>query len=907
MSKKAFLIGKSTRGLKFAEKDIALMKICLMSYDYEVIIPRQEKSSIIEAFDDFIDEVNQIDTILFYYSGHGHLEHGDLHLVLGNEIAKNRNTIEINYFIKRMERSSSNNKLIVLDCCNGLDFEKDWKPSQIGRLKILTASGHLESAKEIEELGASYFSSVFHETLLNPEEVVNNDGEIFIEKFYNHILKKAIKYNEDSNLKVPIPNLIGNHQSNFVIAHAGKNFLADNSVVRSSCSNDYVFTNLPDPDYDLFIGRDDELGILFKYLSPNFSRRSILIHGFGGIGKTSLAIEAARQCRNHGDTSTFQDIPVFDFIVYITFKKVYFKPDGVNQVLNGKSSLQDILRVMIEMYDISIINELSEGDKIDKIYQLLRKQRNLLIIDNLDALDESEQRRVISFVDHAPAPTKIILTSRGQISSPASIKIDPLNKDDSMKLIRSQIKLKQLEFANPEEIASQLYERFQGVPIALVCAVGQMALGKSVENVLDVCADSVGIDLEPEDLAFFCFGNSIKFLKQKPAHKLLMAIVIFSSSCSRNAIIKVSEVAANSTIIDNGFVILNKLSLITCESHRYNLPSILREYISSGAEWSEFEPKARISWVKWCIDYVKSYGGYDLQDWRYNYDKLELEWDNILSVLDWCKFRGRYDDIKKIWIDIDCYVDLEGRWDIRIAWWKYIKESAYTRRDKKMYVKALVNLGWTYTLLGSDDSRSAMKEYIEALKNIRNATQETIITLYKNIAVLRITQKKYSRALRWLEKSNRLINSYGSTQGMGERFSIINRYYVAEVHYKQELLDESLKLFKQVVECSNSYGWSRIANYSNNYLGLIQTRMGDLPSARLYLENGLIESKNSRESRRIALYQFSLALLEEQEENYEAVKKYTADALKVFRTTIMQDECDMAESLLQRISKYDQK
>jgi DNA polymerase III delta prime subunit len=900
MSKKAFLIGKSTKGLKFAEKDISLMKECLTKLDYEIYIPQQIKPSIIDMFDEFIDEVKQVDTVLFYYSGHGHLEYGDLFLVFEDEIEKSKSKIEISYFLKRIDKSYSSNKLIILDCCNGLNIGDEWKPSLLSRSKIITSSGRLESAKELEEFEASYFTYIFHETLSNPQEVTNQDGEILLDEFYLCLQKKTIRYNENSHIKVPIPNLIGNSQSNFAIAHLDKYFLDRNSHE----NNNQIFVNLPDPEHELFIGRDAELNELFGYLLPNFTRKSILIYGFGGVGKTALAIEAAKQCWESKDNKHDKNIPKFDSIIYVTFKDIYLRPDGIRKMPNTQSSLEDIFREIIEIYNITFINELSEKDKITRIYQLLKKQRNLLIIDNIDALSEDEQKKVISFIDYIPLPTKVIMTSRWQISSPISIKINSLNRADSIKLIYNQFEQKQLELNDPSKIASCLYDKFQGIPIALICAVGQLALNYPIESVLDTHQGNEELERTPEELAFFCFENSIKQIKGKPAHKILMAMALFSGASSKKAITQVSAVGGNFHIIDNALAMLDRLSLIVKDGDRYDLVSILREYIRSDLEiFDDFEIKARKRWVDWCIKYVKTHGGYDLRNWRHGYHKLEIEWNNILSVLTWCKLNNRYEDIKKIWVSIDCYVDLVGHWNMRIDWWIYVKENSYIFNDTKMHIRSMVDLGWTYTLLGSDHSQLAKNEYNQALKNFSEATPETRITLCRNIAILRMTQNKYHSVLLWLNKSNAILSEFKPKlqNHLDLRFSIINRYYISEAHYKLEKFVTALDLFKEVVKDAEQYGWDRIANYANNYLGQIYIIFDNLVEARLCLESGLIEAKKSQESRRIALYQLSLALLEEKEGNVEMVKKYSADALKVFRSSVMREEREIAEALLERL------
>ena len=62
--------------------------------------------------------------------------------------------------------------------------------------------------------------------------------------------------------------------------------------------------HLPVPS-DAVLGRDADLGTLLEWLGGDDARRLITLVGPGGIGKTRLAIEAARLARDRFDRVTF--------------------------------------------------------------------------------------------------------------------------------------------------------------------------------------------------------------------------------------------------------------------------------------------------------------------------------------------------------------------------------------------------------------------------------------------------------------------------------------------------------------------------------------------------------------------------------------------------------------------------
>jgi hypothetical protein len=910
MTNKSFLIGKKTTDLRYSDKDISLMSDALRKYQYDVYIPPQDKHLILSRFDDFLDEISQTDTIIFYFTGHAFMSNGDLIFVLGNDLNKNGNVVEFSYFLSRIKKCSAPNKLIILDCCNASNIHNsNWIPEDSASYRILTASERLESAKEVECISSSFLTYMINMALLQKsEEIVNKQGDITINNLYEWIKEYAKKFNSDVNMNLPIPNLFGNSKYNFPIIHVNNK----NASVSDGSSETRKYHNLRHPYCEKFIGRRNEIKELAKRTSNSSQQNYVLVYGIGGVGKTDLVLEFANRCLSSENLDI--NFPSFDSIIFTSFKEEILLEDGVHPRKYRETSLLDVLAVIISVLDIPMLNELEEKDKIQKIYRYLARQRTLLIIDNLETLEDEESDKIFSFVQGVPLSTKVISTTRKLTTPLASIHLNSLNKEESIKLIESQFQYKKSLFSledfdnefkidYSDELAAKIYEKFGGVPIALVCAVGQLAMGYELETIL---GEKAGIKLDknlPEEIAQFCFKSSVDQL-EKPSYQILLALSIFPDFASRRAILSVAGVGDH----DKYFVELTRRSLVVRNDlNRYSLISIVSNYMNSELclqKNENFTKAARRNWINWYKAYVKKHGGLDWQDWRIHYDKIDLEWQNILSLLNWCRYdnlKEKYESIRTIWIDLDFYIDLNGYWHIRIEWWKYLKDKAYSYSEYKTYTRALVELAWTYILMGGDKCKLAEECLNEVNSNLDRLSLETSINFYKNFAVYYMTQKDYNKAHQYIAKSSEVLNSQSSLtleKKMVSRLQVSNYYYSAEINYKRGNKSDALKEFQCAANLADQIGWQRLSNYSYNYISLIYIEMDGLDEAKEILEKGLKDARHSREIRRIALYELAFALLYQKRENYSTAINYANSCLEVFRNSLMQEEVAIVDSII---------
>lgn len=218
-------MGYNTFDLRYAQNDVKLIRNALRMHGFAIITPKQSsappetKATLVSLLDDFLDSCGSSDTALIYFSGHAFAPKGELLLLLDDDLKRlNASTIRLSYLISAIENCSARNKLFILDCCHALSEISDWRPPQSEAYRILTASGRLEKAKEIDSLRSSFLTYQIYRALTECYSEITQDGVyLTVNSLYKWILAQTKKYNIDHSESVPIPKLIGDVGNDFTL------------------------------------------------------------------------------------------------------------------------------------------------------------------------------------------------------------------------------------------------------------------------------------------------------------------------------------------------------------------------------------------------------------------------------------------------------------------------------------------------------------------------------------------------------------------------------------------------------------------------------------------------------------------------------------------------------------------
>jgi formylglycine-generating enzyme required for sulfatase activity len=202
-----------TMQLNFAEDDATSMKDILLDkyiceFDEVFDLINKTHTEISEQIETILKNANQIDTIVIYFSGHGHYDDltGELYLLSQNTKPNSLLATAISFdFINRcIKHSSCKTIIIIIDSCysgaadlnlKGKDdlIEKTLEEaSGIGRM-ILTSSKGSETSKEDKELEHGLFTHYLLEGLKTgaADALGDNDGLISIDDLYDYASKKT--------------------------------------------------------------------------------------------------------------------------------------------------------------------------------------------------------------------------------------------------------------------------------------------------------------------------------------------------------------------------------------------------------------------------------------------------------------------------------------------------------------------------------------------------------------------------------------------------------------------------------------------------------------------------------------------------------------------------------------------
>ncbi len=275
----------------------------------------------------------------------------------------------------------------------------------------------------------------------------------------------------------------------------------------------------------------------------------ITIDGIGGIGKSTLALETAYFFFGHYNELPEQER--FEAIVWVSAKRTYLTASGIRERRQFFRTLEDVFAAIARVRDYPEIMQARVDEQHAIVEQVLREQRVLLILDNLETVDDEV---LLYFLHELPEPTKAIVTTRHRIDVARTIRLTGMQHGDALSLIDQEARRK--DVALSAEDRESLWQKTGGVPLAIVWSIGLMGMGSSIDGVLRRLSSG------QSDIAKFCFNESVAQIRKREAYKLLLALSLFAADASRDALGVVAGLSEDHLACDTGLEDLLRLSLV---------------------------------------------------------------------------------------------------------------------------------------------------------------------------------------------------------------------------------------------------------------------------------------------------------------------------------------------------------
>ena len=234
MARLAFVVGSNgpsgaLQPLKYAKRDVERIaaalraprcgfKVTVASNTSDPFLLRQELFKFAQA-------AQEDDVIVVYFSGHGIIHSGGLVLLLDNSSVQEILTSAFPSadFLTAIGASKSRNKLLILDCCNAGAVARAYGLKGAGtpveelgikaeNHMILMASGHLESARELDQFEAGFLTKSICDGLTTRfrEADHDQDGALSLQDMRKWLERSAVQHNRAyPDQQVPIPQQFG--------------------------------------------------------------------------------------------------------------------------------------------------------------------------------------------------------------------------------------------------------------------------------------------------------------------------------------------------------------------------------------------------------------------------------------------------------------------------------------------------------------------------------------------------------------------------------------------------------------------------------------------------------------------------------------------------------------------------
>ncbi|MGZ9234513.1 MAG: AfsR/SARP family transcriptional regulator [Anaerolineales bacterium] len=606
-----------------------------------------------------------------------------------------------------------------------------------------------------------------------------------------------------------------------------------------------VSSNIPVP-LTSFVGREQELKDVARLLSTS---RLLTLTGSGGVGKTRLAINTARDLAKKFKDGVF-------WVGLVGLSEESLIPHAIAGSLN--------------------VSQVSDESLIETLQSYLRPKEILLVIDNCEHLIRACAQVVEQLLAACPK-LKILATSiealglfnetiwpvpslplpeaRG-ILSPRQ-----LHEFASVELFDERARNAKPGFILDERNAfsiAQICRRLDGIPLAIELAAARIRV-LSVDEIAARLDDRFSLltagsrTAVPRHQTLRATIDWSHDLLTEPERILFRRLAVFTGGFTLEAAESVCSQGMNRSDILDLLGRLADKSLVIVESGsdtgetRYRLLETIRQYalerLAEAGEARDTRDGHLDFFARLAEQAEPMMFGRESPRW---YRKLDQELDNIRSAIEWATNSGRAD------IALDVAGSLVYFWfahGLGGSEWHDRVQQALSRPEGKVptlaRAKALNGLGFMYW---SDfypiDRRPELQE---ALRIGREMNDPRIIaTALRNLGLVENISGNYAEARKLLEQSLEIWREMGPEGKTGSTWTMI---FLGDAALKHSNPDWARSLYEDTVAILRELGDLNFLAYSVRRLAQLDWQEGHYDDAIAHLQESLNSNQDVEDPR----------------------------------------------------------
>lgn len=580
---------------------------------------------------------------------------------------------------------------------------------------------------------------------------------------------------------------------------------------------------------DEFLGREQLLGAIEQAL---VKKRKVLLQGFGGVGKTTLAAEYTSRhiAADKG---------------YVLWLKL-----GNNTAISGLNSL---IRAL-EPSNAENYSQMEMGKQ--RLRELIADTKvNLIILDDV----WSDGHELKSLVDALPSSVSVLLTSRQRYPLTAIIDVDVLALDEALALLSYHASQ---EFSKEDTVALNLCATLGNHPLALEIAGRTMMVDylmaedllrrietaphlmqmpenyseegrESIKDLLDaslVALDSnasevfLSYGLFPEtslsaELIAACLGQSIEDIRQRLTNLL------------RRGLAKPERQSGTGIV-------------------RYTIHSLAHSYAHSNRQLDK----------KHAIQAVKTYVDNQLND----VDALDAERNNILKIAEQAYTAGQLEDflhiIYALTVSSD-YLRTRGYVDLLLKLMDKAIDSTRERGEKERLHYLLGRRADAYSRQGRYDAAIPAYEGSIQMADELNLLERAVVV--RSVASRSyVMNKQFDKASEVLDAAEPIVDKIKENQDESRAWVLEGRFFLVA---ERDGIEAAMSILEVQVELAKKSNNKELLFHSLVNLAVARSNLENFAQAKPHLDHALrlAKEENSKvweaiAERALGLYYFGL-------------------------------------------------
>jgi tetratricopeptide (TPR) repeat protein len=607
---------------------------------------------------------------------------------------------------------------------------------------------------------------------------------------------------------------------------------------------------IPRPPVIGFVARRDAegrdiVGRLREELAPG-RNQPVTLSGPGGIGKTTLAAEAARE-----------------LLAAYEGRIVWSSADGRSDFT--LLSLLDDISTQLGRADL---RTLAPAVKEEQVRALVAEAPALVVPDNYETITDAEKKRIEAWFKTAQCSA--LFTSRHRISETVFVQVSAMSREEAEEFFKNLVVQTQDAQIFTEDVRRHIFETAEANPSVMQWVVGQIDDAQEPDAVLKELAQGKG------DAAGRVFDRSFNLLNED-GRDALLALSLFAPSATRGALSAAAgfdDEGREREAVRN----LNRLWLVKLldEHRRLAVEGLTRSM--AAARLSE-DPRAdefRRRFIAYFIRFAEE------RDERTpeNYDALEAERDNLLSAAETAFASEDWGSVTQMAYalahPVEGMLSVRGYWNEAARLGEQALQAAHSLQDERKIADLSHNLAVTYQDRGEPTkARRLYDESLEIEKRLGNQ-RGGALTVW-GLGNISLNQGYFDEARKLFQEALetfRRLGDQANTAGVLHQLGSLAQDQGEDV--------EARRLYGESLEISKRLGNQIVVASTLHELGRLAQNQGELEEARCLYNESLKIKKRLGNQDGIAITLGQLGILAEDEGEKAEAARLFREALSIF-------------------------